>query len=124
MAAAARKLGYEYIAITDHSQSLKITNGLTEPRLREQIDRIDELNSRIEGIRILKSAEVDILVDGSLYGCPQHTGITVYECGYSTGAPWMAGGERCAECLPATRAAETIEEMKRRKDRWLNERSG
>lgn len=66
MAAAARDRGYEYIAITDHSQSLKITNGLTEPRLRKHIKEIDKLNARISGLRILKSAEVDILEDGRL----------------------------------------------------------
>lgn len=66
MAAAARERGYEYIAITDHSQSLKITNGLTEKRLRKHIKEIDKLNSRMSGLRILKSAEVDILEDGRL----------------------------------------------------------
>ena len=66
MAEAARQRGYEYIAITDHSQSLKITNGLTESRLLQHIEAIDKLNSRLKGFRILKSAEVDILEDGSL----------------------------------------------------------
>lgn len=66
MAAAAKQRGYKYIAITDHSQSLKITNGLTETRLLQHMDAIDDLNSRTRGIRILKSAEVDILEDGSL----------------------------------------------------------
>jgi DNA polymerase (family 10) len=66
MAAAARELGYEYIGITDHSQSLKITNGLTEKRLFQQIKAIDRLNDKLDGIRILKSAEVDILEDGKL----------------------------------------------------------
>jgi DNA polymerase (family X) len=66
MALAARDRGYEYIAITDHSQSLKITNGLTEQRLFEHIKAIDKTNTRLKGIRILKSAEVDILADGKL----------------------------------------------------------
>jgi DNA polymerase (family 10) len=66
MAAAAKDLGYEYIAITDHSQSLKITNGLTEKRLLAHIRAIDKLNSKLSGITILKSAEVDILEDGKL----------------------------------------------------------
>lgn len=66
MAKAARELGYEYIAITDHSQSLRIANGLDEKRLEEQLERIDVLNEGLHGIRILKSAEVDILQDGSL----------------------------------------------------------
>jgi DNA polymerase (family 10) len=66
MAQAALDRGYEYIAITDHSQSLKITNGLTEKRLLEQIRAIDQTNARLRGITVLKSAEVDILEDGRL----------------------------------------------------------
>lgn len=66
MVLAARELGYEYIGITDHSQSLKIAQGLSPERLRKQIRAIDKLNGQLSGIRILKSAEVDILADGSL----------------------------------------------------------
>lgn len=66
MATAAQARGYQYIAITDHSQSLKITNGLTENRLLEHIAAIDKLNENVDGLRILKSAEVDILEDGKL----------------------------------------------------------
>jgi DNA polymerase (family X) len=66
MADAARERGYEYLGITDHSQSLKIAGGLSEPDLRRQIRRIDRLNAKGPGIRILKSAEVDIRVDGTL----------------------------------------------------------
>lgn len=66
MAAAAQDLGYEYIAIADHSQSLKITNGLTEARLLQHIRDIDRLNDKLSGIRILKGAEVDILETGKL----------------------------------------------------------
>ncbi len=66
MAVAARAHGYEYIGITDHSQSLKIARGVPVEDLRKQIRLIDQLNERLDGIRILKSAEVDILADGSL----------------------------------------------------------
>ena len=66
MAAAAQERGYAYIAITDHSQSLKITNGLSEKRLLAQCQAIDKLNARLRAITVLKSAEVDILEDGSL----------------------------------------------------------
>jgi DNA polymerase (family X) len=66
MAEAAKERGYEYIAITDHSQSLKITNGLSEKRLRAHIRAIDKLNAKLDGITILKSAEVDILENGKL----------------------------------------------------------
>jgi len=66
MAHAAKARGYEYIGITDHSQSLKIARGLPIEDLWQQIRFIDALNSRLNGIRVLKSAEVDILADGSL----------------------------------------------------------
>jgi DNA polymerase (family 10) len=66
MASAAKERGYAYIAITDHSQSLKITNGLTEKRLLAHIKAIDALNARLKGLTVLKSAEVDILEDGTL----------------------------------------------------------
>ena len=66
MAEAARERGYEFLGITDHSQSLKIAGGLSLEDLRKQIRLIDRLNSRLKKIRILKSAEVDILADGAL----------------------------------------------------------
>ena len=66
MAMAAREFGYKYIGITDHSQSLKIARGVSVENLWKQIRYIDKLNGRLDGIRILKSAEVDILADGSL----------------------------------------------------------
>jgi len=66
MAVAARAHGYEYIGITDHSQSLKIARGVSVEDLWKQIRFIDRLNERLDGIRVLKSAEVDILADGSL----------------------------------------------------------
>jgi len=63
---AARSRGYEYIAITDHSQSLAIAGGLKEERLREQHDYIVKLNKGLEGFRVLRGIEVDILADGRL----------------------------------------------------------
>ncbi|HEX4275917.1 MAG TPA: PHP domain-containing protein [Bryobacteraceae bacterium] len=66
MAAAARALGYRYLGITDHSQSLKIARGVSIADLRAQIRFIDKLNARLTDFHILKSSEVDILADGSL----------------------------------------------------------
>jgi len=66
MARYAALLGWEYIAITDHSKRLTVANGLDEKRLSEQIEDIDRLNEAGLGIRILKGSEVDILEDGSL----------------------------------------------------------
>jgi DNA polymerase (family 10) len=66
MAAAAKARGYEYIGITDHSQSLRIARGVSTDDLRKQVRFIDKLNQKLNGIRVLKSSEVDILADGSL----------------------------------------------------------
>ncbi len=66
MAAAAQAMGYEYLGITDHSQSLKIARGVSPEDLWKQIRFIDKLNERSNGIQISKSSEVDILQDGSL----------------------------------------------------------
>ncbi len=66
MAEAARKKGYAYCAITDHSKRVAMAGGLDEKRLAAQVEKIDELNRDLKGFRILKSIEVDILEDGSL----------------------------------------------------------
>lgn len=66
MAEAARELGYEYLAITDHTKNLAMTNGLDEKRLRKQMEEIDKLNEKLDDFRVLKGSEVDILEDGSL----------------------------------------------------------
>ena len=66
MAQAAQARGYSYIGITDHSESLKIAGGLTPKELQKQLKAIDKLNTRLKGLVVLKSAEVDILEDGSL----------------------------------------------------------
>jgi len=66
MAEAARKKGYEYLAITDHSKRVTMANGLDEKRLAKQIKEIDKLNEGFRNFRILKSVEVDILKDGKL----------------------------------------------------------
>ncbi len=66
MAAAARALGLEYLAITDHSRHVTMAHGLDPQRLARQIDEIDRLNAKLSGITLLKGIEVDILEDGSL----------------------------------------------------------
>jgi len=66
MAEAAQKRGYKYIAITDHSQSLKFAGGLIEERLREQVEEIQKLNQELKDFTILSGIEVDIKSDGSL----------------------------------------------------------
>ncbi|HEY7051458.1 MAG TPA: PHP domain-containing protein [Mycobacterium sp.] len=66
MMAAAKALGHEYCAMTDHSPRLKIANGLSPERLRAQLDVIDELQDAMAPMRILTGIEVDILEDGAL----------------------------------------------------------
>jgi len=66
MASAAQAIGYDYIAVTDHSRSLGVAHGLSIERVLQQIDEVREANARARGIRILTGAEVDILKDGSL----------------------------------------------------------
>ncbi|HEV2342345.1 MAG TPA: DNA polymerase/3'-5' exonuclease PolX [Candidatus Acidoferrales bacterium] len=66
MAEAARELGYEYIALTDHSKAVTVANGLDEKRTLEQIKKIRAAEKRVGGIHLLASSEVDILKDGSL----------------------------------------------------------
>lgn len=66
MAEAARTLGYKYLGIADHSQTLNIANGLTPERVRKQHEEIDRLNEKWKGFRLFKGTECDILPDGSL----------------------------------------------------------
>ncbi len=66
MARAAQERGYEYLAITDHSQRVTVAGGLDAERLAEQLEAIDRLNDNFDGFRLLKSCEVDILEDGAL----------------------------------------------------------
>jgi putative hydrolase len=72
MAAAARHLGREYLALTDHSPNLKIANGLTAERLTEQLDVVAGLNGDANGgFRLLSGIEVDILESGELDQTPE-----------------------------------------------------
>ncbi len=66
MAEAAKSLGYEYIAICDHSKSSTIANGLSIDRMKKHIDDIKIANDKTHGITILVGTECDILTDGSL----------------------------------------------------------
>ncbi|MDX8290065.1 DNA polymerase/3'-5' exonuclease PolX [Metabacillus indicus] len=66
MAEACRLRGYHYMAITDHSQYLKVANGLTPERLKAQREEIDKLNEQYDDFKILAGVEMDILPDGTL----------------------------------------------------------
>jgi DNA polymerase (family X) len=64
LARACQAAGYEYLGVTDHSQAAAYAGGLTPEDLARQGDEIDEVNSRLEGFRVLKGIEADILQDG------------------------------------------------------------
>ena len=66
VAKAGRSRGYEYLALCDHSPSLKVAHGMTVARLRQQMAKVRALNARQRGFRLLQGAEVDILADGRL----------------------------------------------------------
>ena len=66
MTEKALELGYEYIAFSDHSKSLKVANGLSKKDIKEQREEINILNKKYSDIKILQGIEVDILRDGSL----------------------------------------------------------
>ena len=66
MAVAARDLGHEYLALTDHSPRLTVAHGLDADRLRRQLDVVAALNEKLAPFTILTGIEVDILEDGRL----------------------------------------------------------
>ncbi|MFW5687997.1 MAG: DNA polymerase/3'-5' exonuclease PolX [Spirochaetota bacterium] len=66
MARAGADRGYEYIAITDHSQRVTMANGFDPERLKDQMKEVDEILDEIDDIRVLSGIEVDILADGTL----------------------------------------------------------
>jgi DNA polymerase (family X) len=66
MVRAAKRLGWKYYGVADHSQSLTVANGLNAQRLRQQHAEIDELSGKLSGIKIFKGTECDILPDGQL----------------------------------------------------------
>ena len=66
MCLAAQKKGYAYLAVTDHSQSLKVAGGLDSKDLKKKKDEIDRLNKKFKDFRILFGTEVDIDAEGNL----------------------------------------------------------
>ncbi|NIR48331.1 DNA polymerase/3'-5' exonuclease PolX [candidate division KSB1 bacterium] len=66
MAVATKELGYEYFGLCDHSQIVVYARGLTPEQVKEQHARVDELNQKFDGFKILKGTECDILNDGTL----------------------------------------------------------
>lgn len=66
MAEAAKVLGYEFLAITDHSRSQVIANGLDVKRLLKHVEQIHKISDKLKGITLLAGSEVDIMADGRL----------------------------------------------------------
>lgn len=71
MATTAVDLGHDYIALTDHSPTLRVANGLSASRLREQLEVVAQINADLSPFRLLTGIEVDILEDGSLDQDPE-----------------------------------------------------
>jgi DNA polymerase (family 10) len=66
MAEKAKEMGYEYIAITDHSKAVRVAGGLNEKELAKHLKEIEKVQCQFHGLHILKGVEVDVLADGSL----------------------------------------------------------
>ncbi|HEV2293295.1 MAG TPA: DNA polymerase/3'-5' exonuclease PolX [Tepidisphaeraceae bacterium] len=66
MALAAKALGYEFLAITDHSKALAMTNGLSPERLLAHVENVHRISDKLKGITLLAGSEVDILADGRM----------------------------------------------------------
>jgi len=62
----SKKMGYEYVGIADHSQSLKVAHGLSEERVLKKINEIEKINKKLKNFRVLCGTECDIKVDGTL----------------------------------------------------------
>jgi putative hydrolase len=71
MVDAARDLGRDYLALTDHSPHLKVANGLTAERLERQLEVVERINADSSGLRLLSGIEVDILDEGELDQSPE-----------------------------------------------------
>ncbi len=71
MATTARRLGHQYLALTDHSPRLTVANGLSAERLAEQLDVVAEIDDALDDFRLLRGIEVDINEDGSLDQTPE-----------------------------------------------------
>jgi DNA polymerase (family 10) len=66
LALACKEAGYDYLGVTDHSQAAAYAGGLRPDDLARQAEEIDQVNARLEGFRVLKGIEADILQDGSI----------------------------------------------------------
>ncbi|MCQ5375947.1 MAG: DNA polymerase/3'-5' exonuclease PolX [Methanomassiliicoccales archaeon] len=66
IAEECKRRGYEYVAITDHSETLKVAGGLSKEELIKSIETVRKINEKIDGFRVLTGAEVEILGDGRL----------------------------------------------------------
>ena len=90
MAEAARDLGHDWIALTDHSPRLTVANGLSAERLQRPAALVSELNAELAPFRILTGIEVDILEDGA--------STSAKTC--SAGSTWWSPACTQAGCLP------------------------
>ncbi|HSW45333.1 MAG TPA: DNA polymerase/3'-5' exonuclease PolX [Phycisphaerae bacterium] len=101
MAAAAKQRGYSYLAITDHSRSSVIANGLSIDKLRRHTEIIRAANEKLKGITLLTGIEVDILSDGSL----DYPDKVLAELDWVVASVHSAQGQDCGKVTARTIAA-------------------
>jgi putative hydrolase len=107
MASTAQWLGHDYLALTDHSPRLRIANGLSAERLRDQLKVVAKLNAASNGFRILSGIEVDILDDGSLDQSPAMLGKLDIVVASAHSKLKMPGREMTQRLLGAVRDPHT-----------------
>ncbi len=106
MARAARDLGHEWIALTDHSPRLTVASGLSAERLRAQLALVARLNRELAPFRILTGIEVDILEDGGLDQSEEMLGRLEVVVASVHSKLRMPAGEMTARMVTAVRRAE------------------
>ncbi len=105
MADAARAMGREYVALTDHSPRLRVANGLTAERLAQQLEELPRYSG--DGFTLLSGIEVDILEDGSLDQTPEMLARLDVVVASAHSKLRMAGGEMTGRMLHAVRNEHT-----------------
>jgi DNA polymerase (family 10) len=106
LARACQAAGYEYLGVTDHSQAAAYAGGLTPEDLARQGEEIDEVNSRLQGFRVLKGIEADILQDGRV----DYDERVLAQLDFVIGCwlPWITPISRSLVILPAGCSSRVI----------------
>lgn len=123
MARAAKERGYEYIAVTDHSVSVRVANGLSEERFKRQWDEIERLNDELSPFRILKGVELEVKGDGTLdFGDGLLEGFDLV--GASLHQNFRQGPEKLTERAVAALSHPSVDFLCHPTNRLLGKREG